>query len=170
MPRVGRNSVRFKVDGVTYVAMFQHLHAERVQTPLATARYTMEDEQEGNIVVERRSFKLVEKPLEVKGTKGVVKASHITTCFLRRDGATVAEGRAVCSVKEPRYDWRKGLKIALTDALASLGVTPEAERQRFGKFLEAFFTELGHRDEPAAPSSGYVAEAASERVHAGLMA
>lgn len=90
MPRTSRTSVEFTVDGTTYEAKFSHQHASR-------------DEKTGK-----------ERPY-MDGTLGV---QHVTTCRLYRKGDSTqfVSGRSRCSMKDT-YDWRYGLKCALTRAI-----------------------------------------------------
>ena len=156
MPRVSRNVVEFPVDGVIYVAKFQHAHADR--------------DSKG---------KLLTNLTTQEGGKAI-SVQHITTCILsKRYGAYVGihvMGISTCSLKE-KYLWRKGIKLSFQRALVKMGlasekvtvtvgpdmkerktkgpITPIAGvKERYGKFMASFYRELRIRELPEAGNGG----------------
>lgn len=151
MPRLTRHTVKFKVDDVDYIATFGHQHATRkliaklvLETPGKPVRGN------GFNPVDRRLVEQVYEEIPIgstgkdqHGREVVQRLRHITRCHLRVNGVTVAEGTAKCSFKD-EYNWKKGIREAFIGALAMLDVTPEKERERFGKFIQNFYIEM-HR-------------------------
>lgn len=147
MPRIGKNAVKFTVDGVDYIAVIRHQHAQKgeVSRRSYTTNVTLGKGKHREEFVDtttrvRVGLVPIERPGTVKGHPTVQKLRHITTCLIRCGGVTVAEGEARCSIKDT-YNHVKGIRESFINALASLGITKELERERWGKFMAAFFEE-----------------------------
>lgn len=153
MPRLGRNTVKFTVNDNVYVAVFAHRHCGR--------KLIEHKEKESDRIIKRlrvgqtahRFFRMVEDPIieqgEVNGRPTELKLRHITTVKLRRDGITVAEGVARCSMKEKEYLWHKGVTKALESALKQLGITRETDKALVQTFLRSMMDEYGIREPEA---------------------
>ena len=132
MPRISRTSVRFDVDGKTYLASFSHQHFEPP------------------------------KKVDGLKLKHITKCSLYGDCSLRGNSALLAEGEARCSRKDVYtwlYGIRIAFDFAVIDHLCrdieeSEGDThkvwiagksyliPGDKRELWGKFHKVFFTEM----------------------------
>ena len=147
MARIARNIVEFTVGLNTFRAVFNHQHCEESRDKV---KAIMDAERKKILYV----VPLVLKPLVIDGKDGqrrICKTHlrHITACRIHKliagseelKTATkweeVGEGYSFCSVND-NYDWRKGIKRALVDAI-------EDGQFLQGPMLRAFYTELRSR-------------------------
>lgn len=76
-------------------------------------------------------------PIIVMGKYKPLKIIHTTRCTLTYGETCKAEGETLCSSKEPKYNWRKGIKLALTRAMEQLHLDKPTQ----SKFFAAFYSE-----------------------------
>lgn len=138
MPRLTRNSVKFTVEGRTFLATFNHRHCD--ESRLVGDRVVVSDD-----VLAFKDVQRVITPIKV----GTLRLRHITKCTIfggDSRSTSLGVGEAHCSVKDD-YNWRRGLKVALTRAIESMVVDGKAVNT--GAFLGAFYRELPIRQETA---------------------
>ena len=123
MPRTARHIVEFDVNGSKWRAVYVHMHFDPSQMV------------EGLHIRHLTAVRLNEE--------------HIPPTY------SCHCGEARCSAKDD-YDWRFGVKLAFERALVMMGLATEMmvagkitftplDRQRWGEFHHAFYTEMRNR-------------------------
>ena len=143
MARISKHSVEYEAQGKVWLATFIHAHArthfthtkELKHLLLGVAKATEHGDPFTALYRLRQATKLLgerffrEQPIEttIHGRKSSVQ--HTTTCLLGHGNeiGAILKGEAYCSLSD-HYNWRFGLKAALTAALERLSIYPKQVR------------------------------------------
>lgn len=140
MPRTGRFTVEFDVDGKTWLAEFSHRHAlsecphviapgVRAHVHQVCSHYDSKgaplhkpfDCPKPRYVNRCRLPKVTGVDYQAHPVDAVIKVQHVTSVKLRTKGSPIfLTGSAPCSLLDV-YNWRKGLHFAMQRALAKAG-------------------------------------------------
>ena len=82
-------------------------------------------------------------PKTVQGKYKPLKVIHKTIATLRTPTGEERKGETLCSLQEVRYNWKRGIKIAVERALEDFGLTTAKSR---GPFLGAFYRENSKKE------------------------
>ena len=122
MPRTARHTVEFSAEGTTWTAIFGHEHFD---PPFRTPK--------GLAICHQTDVDIFPADATGKPFGGVAR----------------------CSIKD-WYNWRVGIKLAFERALTAMGFATEVklagkptfiplDRQKWGEFHHAFYTEMRNR-------------------------
>lgn len=89
-------------------------------------------------------YSTLDAPL-LEGKHRTLPIQHATKCFIESAGKEIATGISYCSMSD-QYNWRKGIKLALTRALGSVGVSPSGDRELYGQFMQQYYTEVRKKE------------------------